>query len=1110
MVRIPRSEGPTVPFRAADMPVSTGGGYAAPGQALSQLGNAIKGLGQDLASEADHQGDFEAKMIATDYKHETDMISINSKNTYSGSSEGYVGHVVPQLDAARARANERYAALSPKLQQRYAPIIQGDYNGHVQGAAREAYARRDNERIVWTVNSIEAHAQRVSAADIDTPSEQNPGRTKLDDHLAAVQMMIEHPGVPIPEAKKAQLRQVAAKHTLAAIEKSNKDNGGSTSDLYVRARSYTDNWQKEQGALHDAAQKGAPKSSEAPTDAAQKTSTAPQLQGAPTRVSSGTSTEKPAHQPDAPKPSGPLQFKPLPNGVTGRAAGTMQGGKPAGITLHHTSTRSLESAINTNQEKGTGYNYLVDRDGTIYQVAPDENYTAHMQSPGKPGRRNGNFEHLSSDNTLSISAVANNDKDITAEQRDAIRNFVVEKAGLYGIPKDNIIGHGDVQHGALGRFGREKDEGSMAAEFRDGRLALNGGPELKSGPVRVADASGRAVYTKTSDGSVRAGMPTVQSEFADMVYNSLPGMQAAAAGELKGTITQYDQMSKSGKSPAPEEIKRLEERVKAYGDPGIAALFVDTFGYAALTEQAQRSHPLAVDAQIKEIMGRIGAGDQHTHPAEWKKLKHLESIAVHMRKEINDDVTTFANNVGVQKIVPFTPDKLDDADWWAGRIQAGVAVGEKYMQPPKFLTKGEIEHFSDQIKKGGKQSTVWIGAIVKGAGPHSVSILRDVAKDKPEAAQLGYLMFRGGEQSFIQDMTNAFEMKEVQKKEGGKNHGYAPTKGDTDIPWSQAVGDAFSDPLNTGAGQKNAAAVRAAADLVYEYRHMRGGFKIFNPDVYKKTVEEAIGQREHNNETYGGMVNQNYGMFGLNWSLTGGSNYIPLPPHINKNLYRKMIDEATPEQLIASGSGLPVGANGQPVPLNKFKQGIFVHVGDGKYAVKTETDGHYLLRQPREGERLPEGGEAISVNGIPASKESAAVTGLWLYDFYAMTAQQRSEMPPNMYIGGPTKESWIAEQARKTPVQPQLPSAQTAPKPQTPKNVLPLEPVPVPDKGNPASDINLPLTQGGGGDETGGGGVDEPEPAPTRAKGENVIPKADEPKRKKKRGANTIPNEGPA
>lgn len=152
--------------------------------------------------------------------------------------------------------------------------------------------------------------------------------------------------------------------------------------------------------------------------------------------------------------------------IVGQPVGAGKRNQPIqGIVIHHTAGSTLQGALEEGRRNGTGANYYVDRDGTIYRGAPENQYTAHIQPPTS-GYRNGNNPNLSSQNTIGIETVAKNDADVTPEQRDAIQRLTTDVARRNGIRPENVVGHGDIQGGPGGN--KEADEGVAAARaYRD-------------------------------------------------------------------------------------------------------------------------------------------------------------------------------------------------------------------------------------------------------------------------------------------------------------------------------------------------------------------------------------------------------------------------------------------------------------------------------------------------------------------------------------------------------------------------------------------------------------------------------------------------------------------
>lgn len=223
-------------------------------------------------------------------------------------------------------------------------------------------------------------------------------------------------------------------------------------------------------------------------------------------------------------PAGPIEIRPVPGDRRPMGAAPRQG-SIEGIVLHHTSGTTLNSALSQNQIARTGYNYYIDRDGTPYQFAPDEQRMNHIMPPGSNARIAGAWPQLSSDNTIAISVVAQNDGDITDAQRNTLRNLTTQLADRHGIDRNNIIGHGDIQHT------RERTEGSTSREFREGR-------------TRVAQRSG-TMTDASPPSSTRAQLPGQKQvdEYADLIEGRAPAsryarMPADRRRVLEGKIEQ--------------------------------------------------------------------------------------------------------------------------------------------------------------------------------------------------------------------------------------------------------------------------------------------------------------------------------------------------------------------------------------------------------------------------------------------------------------------------------------------------------------------------------------------------------------------------------------------
>lgn len=107
------------------------------------------------------------------------------------------------------------------------------------------------------------------------------------------------------------------------------------------------------------------------------------------------------------------------------------------IGVHFTADESLESAVSWAKQSNVGYQYLIDKDGTVHMVQnPDEGRSNHW------GPAN-NHPRAKNANSIAISFVGKNET-ATKEQIEAGIRLIEQQTRLRGIPPENVLGHGEV------------------------------------------------------------------------------------------------------------------------------------------------------------------------------------------------------------------------------------------------------------------------------------------------------------------------------------------------------------------------------------------------------------------------------------------------------------------------------------------------------------------------------------------------------------------------------------------------------------------------------------------------------------------------------------------
>ncbi|MCL4743836.1 MAG: phage tail tape measure protein [Burkholderiaceae bacterium] len=110
-----------------------------------------------------------------------------------------------------------------------------------------------------------------------------------------------------------------------------------------------------------------------------------------------------------------------------------------GLIMHHTAGRGDPSDVaDVLNKRGFGAHYIMDRDGNIFQMAPDNARLSHM----RPGQGVG--AGLSNSNTIGMEVIARNNQDLTPAQIAAGKQWIEEMRAKYPGIGTNVFGHGEV------------------------------------------------------------------------------------------------------------------------------------------------------------------------------------------------------------------------------------------------------------------------------------------------------------------------------------------------------------------------------------------------------------------------------------------------------------------------------------------------------------------------------------------------------------------------------------------------------------------------------------------------------------------------------------------
>src|SRR6188768_899662 len=82
-----------------------------------------------------------------------------------------------------------------------------------------------------------------------------------------------------------------------------------------------------------------------------------------------------------------------------------------GMVYHHTAGSTAEGAIEALNNRGLGAQYIIDRDGTIYQTFPEGMMARHMREPGSRYRTDDDAltAGFGNENLIGVEVVGLND-----------------------------------------------------------------------------------------------------------------------------------------------------------------------------------------------------------------------------------------------------------------------------------------------------------------------------------------------------------------------------------------------------------------------------------------------------------------------------------------------------------------------------------------------------------------------------------------------------------------------------------------------------------------------------------------------------------------------------
>ena len=267
-----------------------------------------------------------------------------------------------------------------------------------------------------------------------------------------------------------------------------------------------------------------------------------------------------------------------------------------GIVWHHTAgTGGVEGVIATLKQRNLGAQYVIDRDGTVHQLMPDDAVGRHARSGGT----------VDNSNSIGIEVVARNDQDILPVQVETAKRLAATLGQRHGFdPAQASYGHGQVNPGR-----KEASEGMTIVNAIRGSTLDGDKSQPAAGQTLEMSAQKKEPITGTG-----------------MDFLTMQGILKA-----EGLITQ----ERRARFVDAERLRKQQEhQAKLLSDEESVRVVQDTYaGRPPSARDVLYNEKILPDKRHKliEVMDAI-IKNEYTGPAGVNAIQYLED----MRRRVDD------------------------------------------------------------------------------------------------------------------------------------------------------------------------------------------------------------------------------------------------------------------------------------------------------------------------------------------------------------------------------------------------------------------------------------------------------------------------------------------
>lgn len=291
-------------------------------------------------------------------------------------------------------------------------------------------------------------------------------------------------------------------------------------------------------------------------------------------------------------------------------------------------------------------------------------------------------------------------------------------------------------------------------------------------------------------------------------------------------------------------------------------------------------------------------------------IDYLDKLNTQTRQLVSTDpLAAAAHNGMISAIVPvdFAGGTDEVAAAFKQRVAQADAVASAYRRAPQYIRPEEKAVLLGRIQKGGDEALTALMGVIKGAGPATPAVLKEISVDAPAMAHAALVAMSTGDIAFSRQVAEAEKMR----AEGGTLP--QPDAGTVDPIVVTEIGTALGslDPAEM-------ARTRAAAlDWATVQIARRGLDAKASPEVsniLQEALQRARGQTRVGDQAFGGIGSVSYG---------GGyftdSAKVQLPPDVKSDRFEDVLNAITDDDL-AKLQDPPVSPDGKPLKATDLRR----------------------------------------------------------------------------------------------------------------------------------------------------------------------------------------------